>query len=70
MFFVNVELEMDKLINMGIFVGGALAGSFVATNAEILKTNLALLFEPPKPEQDDEMMECGELEDIEDEEDE
>lgn len=59
---------MDKLINMGIFVGGALAGSFVATNAEILKTNLSILFVPPGAEQDDEGMECGELEDGEYEE--
>lgn len=58
---------MDKLINTGIFVGGALAGSFVASNAEIFKNNLSLLFMPPGAEKEDEVTECSEFEDIEEE---
>lgn len=54
------KFEMDKLINMGIFVGGALAGSFVASNAEVLKTNIALLFTPPGADKG-EQEECGQV---------
>lgn len=54
--------EMDKLINVGVFVGGAFAGSFIATNAAILKDNLAMLFVPPGPDQSEEdQVGCGKL---------
>lgn len=54
---------MDKLINMGVFVGGALAGSYIASNAEVLKTNISMLFVPPGAEhgeEEEEAVECGE----------
>lgn len=59
---------MDKIVNMGIFVGGALAGSFVASNAEVLKNNLSLLFSPPGVDKDEEA-ECGQIVDGDEEDD-
>lgn len=62
------KFEMDKVINMGIFVGGALAGSFIASNAETLKNNIALLFSPPGIEEDEDD-ECGQVVESDEEED-
>lgn len=60
------KFEMDKVINMGIFVGGALAGSFVATNAEVLKNNIAMLFSPPGVDKEGDE-ECGQAAEGDDE---
>lgn len=51
---------MSKVMDLGVFVGGAVAGSFVASYADELKNNLSMLFIPP-PVQDDEPDECDNL---------
>lgn len=41
------KFVMNAIVNAGVFVGGAAAGFYVASNSEILKSNLSALFEPP-----------------------
>lgn len=41
---------MNRLINLGTFLVGAVTGSFVASNSEVLQNQFGLLLVPPEDE--------------------